>query len=281
LGAALATNGVTVNGGLADRHGEYFHREISVANTNQPVWQNVTNIAGTFTNKGGSVFPANGQTLAYDADGNLSADGIWAYQWDGENRLISMAMTSNVTNLVATNRLRLDFTYDYQGRRVQKIVSVWNVTTNNYVPSFTNCFVYDGWNLLAVVNPQASILQSFMWGIDLSGTQDQADGVGGLLMVSISGTNSFVAYDGNGNITLLINAADKSLAARYEYSPFGELLRETGLLAHQNPIRFSTKFWDDECGLVYYTHRYYSVTLGRWIARYAHLPVRPISAFQH
>ena len=36
-GAALATNVVTVNGGLADRHGEYFHRQISVANTNQPV----------------------------------------------------------------------------------------------------------------------------------------------------------------------------------------------------------------------------------------------------
>jgi hypothetical protein len=32
LGAALATNSVTVNGGLADRKGEYFHWEISVAN---------------------------------------------------------------------------------------------------------------------------------------------------------------------------------------------------------------------------------------------------------
>ena len=50
LGAALATNSVTVNGGLADRKGEYFHREISVSNPSQPVWQNVTNIAGTFTN---------------------------------------------------------------------------------------------------------------------------------------------------------------------------------------------------------------------------------------
>ena len=98
LGAALATNSATVNGGLADRKGEYFHREISVANTNQPVWQNVTNIAGTFTNKGGLVFPANGQALAYDADGNLSADGIWTYQWDAENRLISMAMTGTVAN---------------------------------------------------------------------------------------------------------------------------------------------------------------------------------------
>jgi hypothetical protein len=27
-----------VNKGLADRYGEYFHRQISIANTNQPVW---------------------------------------------------------------------------------------------------------------------------------------------------------------------------------------------------------------------------------------------------
>ena len=95
----------------------------------------------------------------------------------------------------------------------------------------------------------------------------KAGGVGGLLMASISGTNCFIAYDGNGNITALINAADKSLAARYEYSPYGELLRETGLLAHQNPFRFSTKYWDDESGLVYYNFRFYSPALGKWIGR--------------
>jgi RHS repeat-associated protein len=106
-----------------------------------------------------------------------------------------------------------------------------------------------------------------MWGQDLSGSLQSAGGVGGLLAASISGTNCFATYDGNGNITALINAADKSLAARYEYSPYGELLRETGLLAHQNPFRFSTKFWDDESGLVYYNYRFYSPVLGRWINR--------------
>ena len=267
LGAALATNSVTVNNGTADRKGEYFHREIAVANGSGPVWQNVTNIAGTFTNKGGSVFPANGQALAYDADGNLSADGIWTYQWDAENRLISMAMTGTVANLATTNRLRLDFAYDFMGRRVQKIVSVWNVTTNDFVPSTTNRFVYDGWNLLAILSPNSQLLSSYMWGKDLSGTMTRAGGVGGLLMANISGTNCFATYDGNGNITALINAADKSLAARYEYSPYGELLRETGLLAHQNPFRFSTKYWDDESGLVYYNYRFYSPVFGRWINR--------------
>jgi RHS repeat-associated protein len=106
-----------------------------------------------------------------------------------------------------------------------------------------------------------------MWGNDLSGSLQGAGGVGGLLMLNISGTNCFTAYDGNGNITALINATDKSLAARYEYSPYGELLRATGLLAHQNPFRFSTKFLDDESGLIYYGYRYYGSRIGKWLNR--------------
>jgi RHS repeat-associated protein len=176
-----------------------------------------------------------------------------------------MTNANGIANLATTNRLRLDFAYDYLGRRVQKIVSTWGTT--NFVAQATNRFVYDGWNLLAVVNPQSAILQSFMWGQDISGTMADAGGIGGLLLANIGGTNCFAAYDGNGNITSLINATDKSLAARYEYSPYGELLRETGLLAHQMPFRFSTKFWDEESGLVYYGYRYYSSQLGRWISK--------------
>jgi RHS repeat-associated protein len=264
IGAALATSSVTVNGSAADRKAEYFHKELAVANSSGPIWQNITNVSGTFTNKGGLVFPANSQSLVYDADGNLSFDGIWSYQWDGENRLISMTMT-NVSGIANSNRMQLQFAYDGIGRRVQKIVSVWN--GSSFTTQSTNRYIYDGWNLLAVVNPQSSIVQSFMWGQDLSGTPTKAGGIGGLLMASISGTNCFTTYDGNGNVTALINAMDKSLAARYEYSPYGELIRTTGLLAHQNPFRFSTKFWDDETGLICYPSRYYSPLYGKWLGR--------------
>ncbi|MEI2725049.1 MAG: hypothetical protein V9H26_16480 [Verrucomicrobiota bacterium] len=58
--------------------------------------------------------------------------------------------------------------YDAQGRRIQKLVS-----TNNgslYVAQYTNRFVYDGWNLLAILAPNSSLLSSFVWGLDLSGS---------------------------------------------------------------------------------------------------------------
>jgi RHS repeat-associated protein len=55
--------------------------------------------------------------------------------------------------------------------------------------------------------------------------------------------------------------------ARYEYSAYGELLRANGPLATANPFRWSTKFWDQESGLIYYGVRYFSSVSGRWISR--------------
>jgi RHS repeat-associated protein len=95
-----------------------------------------------------------------------------------------------------------------------------------------------------------------------------AGGVGGLLSVTVhSGANAgtyFYCYDGNGNVVALVSAADGTVAARYEYGPFGELLRATGPMAKANPFLFSTKYYDWETGLYYYGYRYYDPNTGRW-----------------
>jgi len=91
--------------------------------------------------------------------------------------------------------------------------------------------------------------------------------VGGLLEVTYHGsatTNAFVAYDGNGNVAALVNAADGTLLANYEYGPFGELIRATGPMAKLNPAREGTKFYDDETDMAYYGYRYYNPSTGRW-----------------
>jgi len=136
----------------------------------------------------------------------------------------------------------------------------------------TNRFVYDGWNLITVLSPQSSVLQSFIWGQDLSGTVTEAGGIGGLIAVMEYGggqmTNAnFCAYDGNGNITALVRPGGVLPSARYEYSPYGELIRASGPMAKANPFRWSTKFWDEESGLVNYGYRYYCSALGRWVTR--------------
>ena len=107
-----------------------------------------------------------------------------------------------------------------------------------------------------------------MWGLDLSGSLQGAGGVGGLLEVVYKGaqtTNCFVAFDGNGNVTLLADAASTNILAKYEYGPFGEVIRATGPMAKANPFRFSTKYQDDETDLLYYGYRFYSASMGRWL----------------
>jgi len=78
-------------------------------------------------------------------------------------------------------------------------------------------------------------------------------------------------YDGNGNVASLVRSSDGVVAASYEYSPFGELLRcsqpASGGYAKENPFRFSTKFTDDETGLVYYGARFFDPRNGRFLNR--------------
>ncbi len=112
---------------------------------------------------------------------------------------------------------------------------------------------------------------SFPWGLDLIGSlpdgQIGAGGVGGLVCLNDPTNGVFYpAYDGNGNLAALVKS-DGTVSARYEYGPFGELIRATGPMAGKNPFRFSTKYQDPETGFLYYGYRYYNPTAGRWLSR--------------
>ena len=160
--------------------------------------------------------PGDGR-LSHDPDGNLLEDKQNRYTWSAENRLIKVESKDGSS--------KVEYTYDYQGRRTTKKQS-----TKNREPR-TTIYLYDGWNLLAELesegprktgvlarSPQpkqqsppalkskassltpdakASSLKSpsvktlthfYTWGRDLSGTLQGAGGVGGLLAVTEKGT---------------------------------------------------------------------------------------------
>ena len=264
MGLAYATNPVTVNGTTAYRHGEYLRQELSVVNSSTSVWETVTvAAAGQTTITGGKFVPKTPELFTYDLDGNLTSDGHWNYTWDGENRLISLAV--NTTN---GPQQSLKFEYDSRSRRVRK--EVWGNT--NWSGTATNDlkFVYDGWNLLAELNAANSPARTYLWGLDLSGSVQGAGGVGGLLEMvyyGASSTNCFAAFDGNGNLAGLANAIDGTVLAQYDYGPFGEVIRGTGPMAKANACRFSTKYQDDETDLLYYGNRYLAPYTGHWLSR--------------
>ena len=133
----------------------------------------------------------------------------------------------------------------------------------------SNKFVYDGWNLIAELNAtNNALINSYMWGLDVSGTMGGAGGVGGLILGTQPGNRTlFAAMDGNGNVGGLILASDGTTGARYEYGPFGEVVRSSGDRGKVNPFRFSTKYQDEESDLLYYGYRYYLASSGKWISR--------------
>jgi RHS repeat-associated protein len=65
----------------------------------------------------------------------------------------------------------------------------------------------------------------------------------------------------------LVDTSDGTIAARYEYDPYGNLTDLGGAYVDANAYRFSTKYFDSETSLYYYGYRYYSHELGRWINR--------------
>ena len=267
LGIGTAAAAVTVNGTGAYRRGEYFHVALPVDNSSAAQYPSIVIQAVAGANSAsstGRVFLAKTpETFVHDADGNLTQDGRWAYTWDGENRLVTMEALSAVP---AAAKLRVEFEYDWRGRRIGKTVKAWSGST--YTNVYILKFLYDGWNLVAELDANNVLVRSYLWGTDMSGSFQGAGGVGGLLAVNVA-TNGvhFPAYDGNGNIAGLVSAASGATSARFEYGPFAEPIRVSGPIAEAMPLRFSTKFQDDETDLLYYGYRYYNASSGRWLSR--------------
>ncbi|MDD5679451.1 MAG: hypothetical protein PHW60_15895 [Kiritimatiellae bacterium] len=277
LGSAETNTTITVNELAASRHGMYWYKGLSVTNDSASVYQEV-NVVGVYsppdtndpeivTSVTGHVFVAKTPELfTYDDDGNLLSDGRFAYTWDAENRLIGAETLTNLPSSVP--RVKLEFIYDYMSRRVSKTVSNWNSSSNAYQVSSARSFLYDSWNLIqdrATLDATPST-NSYVWGLDLSGSLQGAGGIGGLLAVS-KGTNAYVtAADGNGNISDYVDGQG-TLAAHYEFDPYGNLIVATGEHADDFAFLFSSKYLDRETSLYYYGYRYYSPSLGRWFSR--------------
>ena len=190
----------------------------------------------------------------YDLDGNMLSDGILTFAYDAAGRLDTVS--SNGVTLV-TNF------YDAKSRRVRKDT-----------PEATTTFFYDGWNLIeervAYTNETATTIH-YYWGKDISASLQGAGGVGGLLYLTVSNSNSQLqlyipCYDNNGNITRYLDQNGNTVA-QYTYDAFGNTISQSGPLADFFRHRFSTKCFDAESGLYYYGYRFYHPALMRWLTR--------------
>ena len=278
MGSAQPQATVTVNNAPVQRFGSFWTTARYFTNTAADVWAELNAVGvllGGATNgedivavDTGHVFVARTpETFAYDADGNLTQDARFRYEWDAENRMTLVETRTNLQS--ATPRVRLTFVYDHQGRRIQKTVES-GYSGGAYLTTNATAFVWDGFNIFAEIC-DAGYTNWYTYGLDLSGTLQGAGGVGGALVMTRdtdAATNTYLyCFDGHGNVVNLADASDDSIAATYDYAPFGSLIRSTGTMAADNPVRWSTKHTDDETGLVMYELRAYNPVLGRWLSR--------------
>jgi RHS repeat-associated protein len=265
MGTSPGTPAVTVNGIAAAYQNDFFRAQITANNANaNGEWKAVTVTSGANTQSGFRYIAPASFTPTYDLDGNLTDDGEWNYVWDAENRLKTMTRTARAQAAGAPYR-RVEYTYDAQHRCVER--------REHHAPAGpvvkTERYIYDGWNRIATLDAANQPQQRFTWGTDLSGAMQGAGGVGGLLWIEDvpTSTTHLVCMDGNGNVTTLINATTKQPTARYEYSPFGELIRQSGPYAATNSYRFSTKPQDPTTALLYYGYRWFKPDWNIWASR--------------
>jgi RHS repeat-associated protein len=169
-----------------------------------------------------------GQVLSYDANGNLTGDGLNIYNWNGRNQLSSITGSANAS-----------FAYDPLGRRVSK--SVGAATTG---------YLYDGLNVvqeLSGTSPMANLL---------SGGLDE------VFRRTDSSASSFLT-DPLGS-TVALTDSTGALTTQYSYEPFGKASASGPTSG--NPFQFTGRE-NDGTGLQFDRARYYSPTFGRFISQ--------------
>jgi len=169
-----------------------------------------------------------GATLTYDANGNLTNDGVNTYQWDARNRLISMSGGTTAS-----------FNYDALGRRTSKAVG-----------SLTSQFLYDGNDIAAEIGGGA-VGANYLRSLAIDEPFIRQTGTG----------NEFYHTDALGS-TLTLSTSQGASATTYGYEPFG---KTTVTGTSLNPFQFTGRE-NDGTGLVYYRARYYSPSRHRFIA---------------
>ena len=119
------------------------------------------------------------------------------------------------------------------GRRARKITTAWDGST--WQPDETRFFVYDGWNLIEELDGAGAVTASYVHGLDLSQSfrelEASAVSLPGLITGRVKSHVYF--YDANGNVGQLLDSSDGSVAAAYEYAPFGGLTSAMGTYAER------------------------------------------------
>jgi RHS repeat-associated protein len=186
----------------------------------------------------------------FDLDGNMLTNQIkyssdvWAYTWNGENRMTSATNTADGTYVT--------YKYDYQGRMISKNTSHGGTETRRD-------FIWNNNHIIQelITNESQLTTNLYTWAN------------GETLTASLDGETVFYCHDANKNVTDLVDDSGTHLV-HYDYSPFGVqnfTIHSSPFTVSLNPFRFSNEYFDATTGQVEFLNRRYLPQLGKFMSR--------------
>ena len=179
------------------------------------------------TNRITSVTGSTTVNYTYDANGNVTNDGVHTYSYDSENRLVAVDAGATAS-----------YGYDHQNRRYKKIVG-----------SSVTHYIWEGSRVTKEYNGSTGALQVYY---EYAG--------GRLLMKGGSSTQVFMSD----RLSVRLALSDVgTVTGRQGHLPFGEDFSLSGM---QEKHRFTTYENDSETALHYAINRYDDSKVGRFVS---------------
>ncbi len=187
--------------------------------------------------------------LEFDADGNQTrvqtSTGSWAISYNNENRPTDFTAQDAEGNFVTVH-----CSYDYMGRRsYKKVISGGEVVLYQR-------YIYRGYLQIACIDLTRSH-HPVMWLLLWDPTQPVATRP---LAIQKDGTWRTYGLDLTKNVCEVFGS-NGYINTAYTYTPFGEVTASGSVT---QPIQWSSEFYDEELGMVYYNYRYYNPEIGKW-----------------
>lgn len=172
--------------------------------------------------------PAANTSYSYDANGNLTNDGVHAYDYDAENRLKGVDAGATAS-----------YAYDYENRRIKKVAGS---TSTHYV-----------WEGSQVIAENDATTGAAIYNYVYSGNRLIARVGSGVINWYVSDRLSErLVLDANGNVI-----------GRMAHLPFGEGFGESGA---QEKRHFTSYDRDSDSNTDYAVNRQYSASIGRFMS---------------
>lgn len=195
-----------------------------------------------------------GSAYCYDANGNLTADGEYAYLYDVENRMVEMRAQVGTAcptwSSGYTGQLKAQLRYDPMGR----LHEVTNFV--NGISQGPTRFLYDGDALVAEFDGAGNVIARHVHG-PAAGVDDP--------LVSYDGPYVALYYarvlyaDPRGSIVYRADSAGTS-AHINSYDEYGQ-----PAATNVGRFQYTGQVWLEELGMSYYKARIYSPKLGRFM----------------